>query len=80
MTVEEAKKAFFEDKPVSFKQGRIKINCSHISALIYRKGERGLELYCELKDRNGKGVYIVKCDKVLPGSDEERRIEVSYND
>ena len=76
MTVEEAKKAFFEDKPVSFKQGRIKINCSHISALIYRKGETGLELYCELKDRNGMGVYIVKCDKVLPGSDEERRIEV----
>lgn len=76
MTVEECKKAFFEDKPVSFRRMRLKINCSHISALIYRKGKNGLDLYCELKDRNGRCVYIVKHDKVLTGNEEERRIEV----
>ena len=76
MTIEECKRAFFEDKPVSFRRMRLKINCSHISALIYRKGPKGIELYCELMDRNGKCVYIVKHDMVLVGNDEERRIEV----
>ena len=71
MTVAEAKTAFFEESPVSWMYRQIKINCSHISALIYRKGEKGLELWCELKDGKTNCVYIVKHDNVLPGNDDE---------
>lgn len=73
MTVAEAKVAFFEESPVSWMYRQIRINCLHISALIYRKGNDELELWCELKDKKANCVYIVKCDDVLPGNDEIRK-------
>lgn len=61
MTTEEAKTAFYEEKPVVYD----KIPYNRISALIYRKIEGGgVMMSLELQDKNKRSVTIALPDRV----------------
>lgn len=69
MTIEEAKTAFYEEKPVVY--DRILYN--RISALIYRKIEGGgTYLALELEDKSKRSVTIALPDRVELKKEDEK--------
>lgn len=68
MTTEEAKQAFFEEKPVIFDN----IEYVRITALIYRKREgQAPYLMLELLDQNKRSTMTVLPDRVKLKGEEE---------